>query len=179
MGRLALLHRGRVYDGRLPPAETLEPFIERTPHHHYWLAEFYDDGLDRSAEFKWGAPDEPTVVFMVPRLLWQLAHPTETAKRLLLENACGLFTCVNPAHWRRRQAALQIPARIVVPDTVDALPVAHTQDQLLVHVRRMDAIVTVCGRGTGFVALKRDAPVTCDECIGSWVRTGQPYEEVK
>jgi hypothetical protein len=177
VGRLALPHRGRTAHGLLPPEDLLEPLIERTPNHHYWLGDFHDDGLDRSAKFRWAPPDENMVTFMVPRLLWQRANP-DVRGRYLLENTCGLFTCINPAHWRRRQAALQIPARIVVPETVDAVPVAHTQDQLLVHIRRMDAITTVCGRGAGFVALKRDAPITCDECISAWVRTGQPYVEV-
>src|SRR5512142_2495343 len=131
MGRLAMVHRGTTRVK--PPPELLEPYIERTDNHWYWLDEFVDDGLDRCAVFVWAAPAEKQGQFMVPRLLWQYAHAEETA-RVLLENVCGLFTCINPAHWRKRQGAVRIPARIVLPEHVEATPVVASH--LTVHIRR-------------------------------------------
>lgn len=180
MGRLALAHRGRVVDGLLPPMEVLEPHIERTPNHWYWLLEFFDDGLDRSAEFRWGPPDETKATFMVPRLLWQMAHVGEVPKPLLLENTCGLFTCINPAHWRDRRGALRMPSRIVLPDNVENVPVAHPNALLTVHIRQHDSSHTICGlMGNHCNVLVKKAPVTCDDCISAWVRSKHPYEEVK
>lgn len=177
MGRLALPHRGRAVV--LPALALLEPYIDRTGSHWYWLLEFFDDGLDRSAEFPWSPPDENRTNFMVPRLLWQLANPLHQG-RLLLENTCGLFTCINPGHWRKRPVAAKIPARFVLPDNVEAVPVTHVNAMITVHVRRSDAQSTLCGvGGRGCVALDKKAPVTCDECISTWVRSGQPYTEVK
>lgn len=179
MGRLALLHRGRVLDGQRPTMDMLEPHVERTPNHWYWLLEFYDDGLDRSAAFKWGLPGEPKATFMVPRLLWQLTHPDRSRHRLLLENVCGLFACINPSHWRDRRAALRMPSRIVLPDTVENVPVAHHYMLVTVHIRQQDTASTLCGLvNNHFNVLARTAPVTCDECISAWVRAKQPYVEV-
>lgn len=177
MGRLALSHRGRAVV--LPPLALLEPFVDRTPNHWYWLDEFYDDGLDRSAIFLWTPPAEVRVKFMVPRLLWQLTNPTQL-HRVLLENTCGLFTCINPAHWRDRKAAVQIPARIVLPDTVDAIPVVRPNTRVNVHIVRGAHATTLCGI-LDVKCLKPDkkTPITCDECITIWVRLAQPFTEVK
>lgn len=175
MGRLALAHRGRAHV--LPPIELLEPYIERTNNHWYWLGEFHDNNEDRSAEFRWAAPFESSTLWMVPRLLWQHTHADYG--RLLLENVCGLFTCINPAHWRKRQGTFRIPARIVLPDTVEATPVMHPLAVLTVHIRRLDSLSTVCGRGRDQHALAKTTVITCDECISAWVRTSQPFTEVK
>jgi hypothetical protein len=175
MGRLALLHRGRAKI--LPPLELLEPSIDRTATHWYWLESFYDDGLDRSAEFVWAAPAESSTRFMVPRLLWQLTHPEDVGKRLLLENTCGLFTCINPAHWRDRHAQVKIPARIVLPDSVEAMPVMYSPAALTVHIRWNDAITTICGHGPKHHGMAKPTVITCEECITTWVKLNQPYKE--
>lgn len=175
MGRLALTHQGRTRI--LPPVELLEPYIERTDHHWYWLGEFYDDKLDRSAEFRWAPPAEKTAVFMVPRLLWQLAHPDTPAR--LIENTCGLFTCINPSHWRKRGPGVVIPARIVLPEHVLAMPMVSQSNNLVVHIRRLDTPHVVCGAsGKHMDGGGKKTVVTCDDCISAWVRTGQPYTEV-
>lgn len=179
MGRLALLHKGRLVDGKLPPMEVLEALVERTPNHWYWLGEFYDDNLDRSAEFLWAPPNENPVKFMVPKLLWQLTNPEVDTKRILLENTCGLFTCINPGHWRKRLTSIRIPARIVLPDSVEATPVVYPHVMVSVHIQRHGSLHPVCGGGKGWTGLHKSAPITCDDCISSWVRTGQPYLEVK
>jgi hypothetical protein len=174
MGRLALTHRGSTK--ARPPLELLEPFIERTDNHWYWLDEFYDDGLDRSAVFVWAAPAESKAHYMVPRLLWQLANPSDT-ERVLLENTCGLFTCINPAHWRKRQGAVRIPARIVLPEHVEAMPVISSH-LVTVHIRRLDVQHTVCGEVQQVHGGSKKTVITCDDCISAWVRSGQPYTEV-
>lgn len=179
MGQLAQAHRGRSKD--LPPRELLEPHIERTESHWYWLLDFVDDGLRRSAVFSWAPLGQRGGQFMVPRLLWQLAHLDELPARLLLENTCGLYTCINPDHWRKRRGVVEIPARIVLPDSVDAMPVLKhaSMDHLLnVHIRRVDSLNTVCGKGRDYRVLAKTSVVTCDECISVWIRTGQPYKVV-
>lgn len=173
MGRLALPHRGVTKVK--PPIELLEPFIERTTNHWYWLDEFFDDGFDRSAVFVWAAPAENKGQFMVPRLLWQYAHPDDVG-RALLENTCGLFTCINPAHWRKRQGGVRIPARIVLPEHVEAMPMIA--QQLTVHIRRLDVPHTICGDGASLQGASKKTVITCDDCIAAWVRKGEPYTEV-
>lgn len=175
MGKLALTHRGR--SKVLPSVGLLDPFIERTENHWYWLAEFFDDGLDRSAEFVWAPPAEKTTQYMVPRLLWQLTHPDVDMHRTMLENTCGLFTCINPAHWQKRRGGPKIPARIVLPDSVEAMPVLYPSALLTVHIRRHDSINTVCGHGPRHRGLAKATVITCDDCIATWIRLDQPYKE--
>ena len=177
MGRLAMRHRKP--SRHRPPAELLEPFIERTPNHWYWLGEFYDDGLDRGAEFRWAPYAENLAYYAVPRLLWHLANPDEPSVRALLENTCGLFTCINPAHWAKRRGAIRIPARIVLPEHVEAMPVMAANAVLTVHIRRVDSINTVCGHGPAHQGCAKTAVITCDDCINAWVRTNQPFTESK
>lgn len=179
MGRLALTHRGRAVVS--PPAELLEPLIERTPNHWFWLGDFLDDNVDRSAKFRWAAPAEEATTYMVPRLLWHYANPTEPMQRILLENTCGLFTCINPAHWSKRRGAVRIPARIVLPESVEAIPVMQESATLTVHIRWNDAIATVCGHGLrrAYQNMTKAKVITCDDCISAWVRTNQPFTEVK
>jgi hypothetical protein len=179
MGRLALPHRGHTQT--LPPAELLEPWIERTPNHWFWLGDFYDNNVDRCARFRWAAPAEEAATFMVPRLLWHYANPTEPTQRLMLENTCGLFTCINPAHWSKRRGGVRIPARIVLPESVEATPVMHESAALVVHVRWNDAISTICGHGLrrAYQNMPKTRAITCDDCIGTWIRANQPFTEVK
>jgi hypothetical protein len=176
MGKLALLHRGRSVV--LPPLALLEPFIERNPHHWYWTDEFFDDGLDRSASFMWAPPAERAARFMVPRLLWQLAHPEAAGRRLLLENVCGLYTCINPSHWVERGRAHDLPARIVLPEGSEARPVLHP-GHLLVHIARYREDTVTCGSLRDFEGQPLRTPVTCYACIAVWVAQKQLYEEVK
>ena len=186
MGKLAFTHRGRSM--LLPPAELLEPHIERTDNHWYWCGEFVEDPFDRCAYFDWAPPFEVNTRWMVPRLLWQYANPAVSPRRAMLENTCGLFTCINPAHWRQRRGAIRIPARIVLPDSVDAVPVSMNNvtvdpywqaELLVVHVRRIDSINTMCGAGPKHHGMAKTTVITCDDCIGAWVRANQPFTEVK
>ena len=178
MGRLALPHQGRIDGDFLPGLDVLEPFIERTPNHWYWLDDFATEGFDRSAKIRWAPPGHNKVTFMVPRLLWQHANPDANHFRLLLENTCGLYTCINPEHWRPRHPTFRIPARIVLPDTVDAMPTAHPHATVTVHIKHDDALVAVCGHATVLFPLKKSAPITCEECISHWVRKNLPFTEV-
>lgn len=185
MGKLAFIHRGRAVI--LPPAELLEPFIERTDNHWYWLGEFYDDGLERSAEFRWAPPAEHSTRFMVPRLLWQYLHPVRSTKRLMLENVCGLFTCINPGHWTERGVAQDVPTELRLLETSRAWPACFAVTALvptvgaLVHILRDDAENAVCGAGGVRHNVKRVSmteKVTCYACIAVWVAQKLPYEVV-
>lgn len=175
MGKLALPHRGRAVV--LPPAELLEPFIERTDNHHFWLGEFYDDGLDRSAVFRWAPLAETATSFMVPRLLWHRANPDAPTSRVLLENTCGLFTCINPAHWARRGAVP--PARRIRLGDGAARPVIAATSALIVHAMWDDAAHALCGAGPRTRSFDKTVPVTCTRCITTWVAAGHAYEDVE
>lgn len=176
MGKLALVHAGRATV--LPPRELVEPYIERTPNHWYWLGEFYEDALDRSAEFRWAAPAEKTTRFMVPRLLWQYEHAESLGKRVLLENVCGLFTCINPAHWRTRQGTSPNPARILLSEDGKAWPAVQGQDLVTVHIQLPHEQDVLCDGRPLYRNLPKTTVVTCDECIGAWLHLGLPYTEV-
>lgn len=176
MGKLALLHRGRAVV--LPPQELLEPHIERTPHHWYWTEEFFDDGLDRSAYFDWAPHAERSTKFMVPRLLWQLAHPNDVGRRVVLENVCGLYTCINPSHWVERGRAHDLPASIVLGGEAAARPMVHP-GATLVHLVRHVEETSACGTARGLAGVVQTTPVTCYACIAVWVAQKQPYEEAK
>ncbi len=59
------------------------------------------------------------------------------------------------------------------------MPVVYAPDYLQVHIRRLDVESTVCGMRSQFKGMAKPTVITCDECISSWVRTGNPYTEVK
>jgi hypothetical protein len=175
-----------------PPPEMLEPFVERTPHHWYWLQEFYDDGLDRTAIFLW-APDGGTPTrYTVTRLLWCWENSTTPERRLALTNTCGLLTCINPAHWHRIVAPNDVlDGAYRLPDTADA-HLAHriTREarQLLnakrVHIVRNDSQHAVCGLASQHLhsIARVDShhhPITCHVCIRTWCATGGVLDDTR
>ncbi len=181
MGRPALPHRATVCTGQFPPMELLEPLIERTENHWYWLGEFEEDWEDRGAMFPWKPPTEKAGVYSVPKLLWMYANPALFGKRFVIENTCGLFTCINPSHWKRRMGA-ELPAAIVLPEDGDYAPVKSSIGRMYnhVHVANKDARSTTCGKRSGFKTrthVPSNTPITCRECIEHWVRLGRPYTE--
>lgn len=175
MGKLALTHRGRAVV--LPPPEAYDELVERGDGHWFWLGEFYDDGLDRSAMFPWTPPAEQRVQFMVPRLLWHRANPDAPMARVLLENTCGLFTCINPAHWARRGGAP--PARRIRLGDGAARPVIAATSALIIHAMWDDAAHALCGAGPRTRSFDKTVPVTCTRCITTWVAAGHPYEDAE
>ncbi len=177
MGKLAFTHHGR--SSVLPPGDLLEPHIERTDNHWYWLGEFIEDAFDRCAYFDWAAPYEKSTRWMVPRLLWQLAHSDVNVMKLVLENKCGLFTCINPQHLAQRNLVVPNPARIVLPEQVEAQPVVYIGNVLRTHIRCDGFERTMCGRVKMCTVLDKTAPITCDACIAAWIKAGHLYTEVK
>lgn len=175
MGKLALPHRGQ--HRTLPPAALLEPFVERTKHHWFWLDDFYDDNLDRSPVFRWGGSSGHSGTFMVSRLMWQYAHQACAGQRLVLENACGLFTCINPSHWAERGVAFTVPTVIRLLGD-EASPVIFNSETL-VHIQWKGSGLTVCGSQQGYGSHVLEMPVTCYACIAVWVAQKRPHMVIK
>lgn len=175
MGRTALSHRSVVQRGQYPPKELLEPLVERTDNHWYWLGEFYDDNVDRCAEYAWYLDGCLAGRYSVPKLLWSYEHPELNSTKLVIENVCGLYTCINPSHWKRRVASV-IPTRIVLPEGLDAAPAQDRVNSTVVHVVYTDSSAYLCGwRGAGCRRLDAGTPVTCNACIVAWFRRSKPY----
>lgn len=178
-------HMGRA--SILPPRELIDPLVEVTPHHWYWLGEFYDDNLDRAAVFPWAPPAEAVTRFMVARLLWCWANDGVGIKRLLLENTCGLATCINPAHWRYIRSV--VSGNLSLPPEADAYLVRYgaMHDNMKssgstlrsVHIVRHDNAYTVCGVSTKSLCSTDDPLITCKTCVIEWRRSGATLVEVK
>lgn len=176
-GKLALRHRGRAVVR--PPPDAYAPLIDRGPDpagHWYWLGEFYDNGLDRSAVFPWAPPAERPTLFMVPQLLWQQANPTAVS-RTLLENTCGLYTCINPAHWAARGVASLPTVAVTLPEDVGARPARSTALGTVVHILYDQQESALCGRRLRALHLAQTTPITCPHCILRWVQAGLPFTE--
>jgi hypothetical protein len=178
-------HMGRT--GVLPPRELVDPLVEITTNHWYWLGEFYDDNLDRTAIFPWASPAESPSRFVVARLLWCWANDGIGIKRLQLENTCGLMTCINPSHWRYIRSA--VTGNFTLPLGADAYLARYgsvhdihqsTNGTLRsVHIVRHDNSYTVCGVSTKSLCSTDDPLVTCKTCVVEWRRSGAMLVEVK
>jgi hypothetical protein len=183
MGARLMTHRGRSVV--TPPRELVEPHVERTPNHWYWLLEFFDDGLDRTAVFPWSPPAEHQVQFVVARLLWCWENDGLQIKNLKLENTCGLATCINPDHWRYINNPISItytlPAGVgarLVQYTSKAGSVRYVQGS--VHIAHDDTSYTVCGVALRPLAsTKLGVVITCKTCVAEWRALGRPLLEVK
>ncbi len=181
MHRPAFPHRAVICTGQYPPMELLEPLIERTDNHWYWLGEFVEDWDERGAMFPWQPPSERAGLYSVPKLLWMYTHPAFQGQRFTIENMCGLFTCINPAHWRRR-GGIELPASIVLPEDGEYVPVKSLTGKLYdrVHIALVDARTTACAKRTVFknrIHVPANTPITCTGCIEHWVKRGKPYTE--
>lgn len=176
-----MYHRGSAKV--LPPRALLEPHVERTSNHWFWLLEFYDDGLDRTAVFSWAPPAEATGVYVVARLLWCWENDGVGIKRLQLENTCGLATCINPAHWRYQRAIVAKPmmlpagadAHLVQYLKVDSFGQPRTES---VHIVRNDSTYAVCGVATQRLRSTAGPAITCKTCVTEWQSSGAALCEV-
>lgn len=180
MPRLALAHTGTTRV--LPPKEEVLALVEETPNHFYWLGDFYDDGLDRSAVFPWRPPGEHKAMYMVPRLLWVWANDAVGVKNLKIENTCGLFTCVNPAHWRKRATikAATLPPGLDVRLVRHQRVISHGDSKLPpVHIFAEDRDYAICGLKPNGRTLPPDTYVTCPQCLKSWRAAGRPFATTK
>jgi len=157
MGKLAAPH-ARPSAAR-PLRSDVDPLVERTATHWYWLGEFTDDPLgDCAPAYR---------SFSVVRLLWEWEHGRD-GRRLVLENTCGVYACVNLAHWRRRGAPAV--AR-VLPAGQGAWPARGSAGCFVTHVSRADTSHAACGAR---VSVFDAAPgvITCRACVKSWVSGG-------
>jgi hypothetical protein len=185
VGSRLAVHFGR--SGILPPRELIDPHVERTDNHWYWLLEFYDDNLDRTAIFPWAPPAESPSRFVVARLLWCWANDGVGIKRLQLENTCGLATCINPSHWRYIRST--VSGNVALPIDADAYLVRYgaIHDDMKssgsalrsTHIVRHDNTYTVCGVSTKNLCSTDDPLVTCKTCVVEWRRSGAMLLEVK
>jgi hypothetical protein len=168
-------HMGRV--AVLPPRELIEPHVERTDNHWYWLLEFHDDGLDRTAIFPWNPPAEASIRFVVARLLWCWDNDGVGIKRLLLENTCGLATCINPSHWRYVNNPIE--TKYTLPLDVEARLVKYNRYQGTVHIAHNDTSYAVCGVAIRALVHTQNEVITCKTCVAEWKAAGRPLLEVK
>jgi len=175
MGIRLMGHRGRALV--TPPRDLVEPHVERTPNHWYWLLEFYDDGLDRVAVFPWSPPGEYQTQYVVARLLWCWANDGLQIKVLKLENTCGLATCINPDHWRYINNPIAI--LYTLPPGTGARLVKYTKYQGTVHITREDTTYAVCGVSTKALTSTSDVVISCKQCVAEWKALGRPLLEVK
>lgn len=168
-----------VRSGRMnPPDHLIDPLVEKTDNHWYWLGEFRDDGLDRYATINWAPPSESTGSYVIVRLLWARQHQGEVPPRLVLGNACGLFTCINPSHWV--EIVSNRKKKIALPKGCGARPcVLRHGNGKTVHIARDEDEFTICGLTKFARSLPISSVINCKDCIASWRSTNSPLIEAE
>lgn len=180
MGKILISHPGAHPDvGWWPPLEAFAKHVEKTDTHWYWLDEFLDDRLERTPVFRWVVEDHNVTTWAVARLLWCIEHDALHRKHLTLENTCGLYTCINPAHWMNP---------IKVGDGDFTLPsdsggsmrsVQFNRRLRVVHIVPADAGYTMCGLRSPNQTHPTGDIITCAPCLKEWRGYGRPLLEVK
>jgi hypothetical protein len=176
----SLLSHVKVIDKQYPPRAAYEHLIEKTTdrfEHWYWEDDVHVDTCSRTPVFYWRPTNQGSRgIYVVARLLWVEANPGNY-KRLRLHNTCGVYTCVNPAHWEN-------PDRVRVwtlPGESAAELVRSIGETDCVHIRTRGAHYMVCGttasRSAVFVLTER-VPITCETCLRDWQQLGRLLEEV-
>lgn len=168
MGKLAALHAKPK--GQFPKRSDVEPLIERTHLHWYWLGEFTDDPFgDHAPVF---------ATFSVVRLIWHWEYGYNGLPRQLsLVNTCGVFACVNPKHWECRSLPL-VDVIVTLPPGQDAWPIRAQNSAYVVHIAHDDATHAVCGTRS-HDRIDRDANITCINCVRAWRSRGGQLLETK
>jgi len=170
-----LSHIGR--SNVLPPRVLVDPLVEVTSLHWYWLGEFYEDGLDRAAVFPWAPPAEVTTKFIVARLLWCWANDGVSIKRLQLKNTCGLSTCINPDHWRYANPPGDV--RYILGPGTDARLLEYPHPPSTTHIVRDESPYAMCGVSIQRFVPAQQSVITCRDCVQEWKGYGRPLLEVK
>lgn len=185
-------HQG-AWRGCVPSFDLIEPLLERSDPHWYWLGDFFDDGEYRCAVFPWTTPVGDHVRYVVARLAWEHANPGKRLEpRRVFRNTCELLTCVNPAHFARmptKAELLSIPMTIDESFRLDGMrPQLRSRgkeiDGILindraVHIGFDNAPTAVCGMLMGGQLLRvTGTPVTCKGCLNAWYSLGRPLVEV-
>jgi len=165
----------------IPPRELVDPFVEVTPNHWYWLAEFHDDGAGPIAIFPWTPPAEVSVQFVVARLLWCWDNDGVGIRRLFLENTCGLATCINPRHWRYANPPTDKAYTLGPSDIARLLQYPHMSAGRpgTVHIGIVDTNYTMCGASTRRLRTTKEAVITCEDCVKEWQGYGRPLIEIE
>lgn len=184
---MSLLPHVRVIDKQYPPSSELKPLIDKVSDaafgHWYWEGDVHDDRLSRTPVFRWAPAGWPhRGIYVVARLLWCETNAREP-RRLMLDNTCGVYACVNPAHWIDARR----PRLWTLPDESDALLVRRSYPTRVpvVHVRAGDSSFAACGIDVsrshgGFIASVEASrvPITCDDCLKTWLGLQRPLKEI-
>lgn len=161
----------------LPPRELVDPFVEVTPNHWYWLAEFHDDGEGPTAIFPWKPPGEHTTQFVVARLLWCWENDGVGIKRLVLHNTCGLNTCVNPRHWRYANAPADKAYGLAPGATAKLLEYPNAPNTT--HIIPEESTYAMCGAAIRRFRTTKKTVITCEDCLQEWKGYGRPLLEIE
>lgn len=158
-----------------PPRADVEALIERTENHWYWTGDFTDDPFGDNAPIYRYAPHRKNgPVFVVTRLTWYWEYGNDL-KRLTLENTCGVYTCVNPAHWLRKSSS-QAAVNLVLPVDIRAWPVQGGRNSVVAHIAHNDAVHALCG-STHERRCDVGTRITCNECVRAWRARGGVFIE--
>jgi hypothetical protein len=178
MGALLPSHVGRAVV--VPPRELIDPHVEITPNHWFWLLEFHETETGPTAVFPWTAPAENSTRYVVARLLWCWDNDGFGIKRLRLENTCGLATCINPRHWRYVKDLASRKFMLVAGSDARLFSYAHAAEEgsKSIHIVPHEAYYTMCGASLRRLVTSREKIITCEDCLSEWRAYGRPLEEV-
>lgn len=189
-----LLHHHVVSKDQYPPVELLEPYIDRkTDAHWYWEGDIREDPFSRTPVFHWRpGSDGARGMYVVARLLWAAANDGAHKRRNLV-NTCGVYACVNPAHWvdadvKRYTLPVGVNAQLL-DRLADKLEIeigmwgereVQSHDRVhVVHIVSEKARYTVCGMlSRGGVVPQERVAITCVNCLRDWKALGRPLEEL-
>ena len=163
MGVQQLSHQSTKFG--LPPLELLEPNIDRTPTHWYWLGDFTNNLFVKLPIIRWSPSHVDPIVFSVGRLLWCWTYPDRVRPRLSLVNTCDVPACINPAHWRKQGLEASLPLFLAETDDARAVQIKHALDKT--HIAHNDSSFTLCGK-THARHLDVSTAITCQECVKTW-----------
>jgi len=175
-----------VLDKTYPPSSTFDHLIDKklgAAHGHwYWDGDFHDDTVDRTPIFKWRAlsPDRRVGKYVVARLLWIEANPG-TYSRLTLRNTCGVFACVNPAHWENphRERWWTLPADV----DASLVNIQRNGWPARIHIRSNESLYTMCAivvhdEGASTLPASEGHRITCETCLAAWQSLNRPLDEL-
>lgn len=199
---MALIPHVFVIDEQYPSSRDFAHLIDKgdTRHEHwYWDDEFHVGPFARTPVFRWSPTGQGRRgIYVVARLLWVEANPGER-KRLELRSMCGVYCCVNPAHWenmsRERvwtlpgESAAELVRCTYLADVLDPIDktVEGYEQRTTVHIRVKGSMFAACTsrlmrhgrrRNNKTEVLVEREPITCEKCLAEWRKLGRLLEEV-
>ena len=170
-------HRGRYKE--LPPRDLVDALVEINELHWYWLGDFYEDPFERYAVFRWAPHAEHPANYVVVRLLWTWNHGDlvrRIGRRIMLENNCGLATCIRPSHWTCKTT---MPKRYTLePKQGERMAFSNSPLLPTVHLQHVDSAWSVCGAKTAMAIVPVGEEITCNECVKTWLARGAKLKEL-